>query len=87
MHVRRQLREALLQLLEHAVGPYILARENHQADEQKQYPLQDWQNEANDSQEDKSPAGQQYQLPLALLIQLALSEAWRQVSGGSGNGT
>jgi hypothetical protein len=49
--------------------------------------LQDWQNEANDSQEDKSPAGQQYQLPLALLIQLALSEAWRQVSGGSGNGT
>ena len=75
--MRRQLRKTLLQLLEQAVGPYILARQNHQADEQKQYALQDWQKEASDSEEDESPAGQQYQPPLALLIQLVLSEVWR----------
>ena len=56
------------------MGPYILARQNHQADEQKQYALQDWQKEASDPQEDEFPAGQQYQPPLALLIQRVLSK-------------
>jgi hypothetical protein len=83
--MRRQLRKTLLQLLEQAVGPYILARQNHQADEQKQYALQDWQKEASDTQEDESPAGQQYQPPLALLIQLVFPEVWRSVFGRSGD--
>ena len=78
--MRRQLWEAVLQLLEEAVGPDVFARQNHQADKQKQYALQDWQKEARNPQENEFPANQQYQPALTLLIQLALSKAWRRVS-------
>ena len=82
--MRRYLRKALPQLREQAVGPDVFARQNHQADEQKQYALQDRQKEAGDTQEDESPAGQQYQPPLALLIQFVLSEIGAKLSGALG---
>jgi hypothetical protein len=52
------------------VGPNVFAGKKHQADEQEQYALKDWQKEACDAQEDKTPARCQNQPSLALLIQL-----------------